>query len=147
MVRRLVGLDVDHHRQTARRWFEAAQVDAFACSHTCLPVFHSLPMARRRFTPIVLNNGAAGMPNVRGQASGLLTRVALCPFEGPERVLGLVREGVHMDAIEIRYDRQRWAEQFLRQWPEHSDAHDSYWERIAAGPSYDSTQALITSED
>lgn len=135
------------HRKTVRGWFEAAQVDAFACSHTCLPVFHSLPVPQRRFTPIVLNNGAAGMPNFRGRAAGLLTRVALRSFEGPERVLGLVREGVHMDAIEIRYDAQRFAEQFLQQWPEHSDAHASYWERIASGPDYDATQALITSED
>ncbi len=135
------------HRKTVRGWFDVAQVDAFACSHTCLPVFHSLPMPQRRFAPIVLNNGAAGMPNFRGHATGLLTRVALRPFEGPERVLGLVREGVHIDAIEIGYDVQRFAEQFLRQWPEHSDAHASYWERIAAGPDYDATQALITSED
>ncbi len=135
------------HRQTVRGWFDAAQVDAFACSHTCLPVFHSLPMAQRRFTPIVLNNGAAGMPNFRGRDTGLLTRVALRPFDGPERVLGLVREGVHLDAIEIRYDATRWAAQFLQQWPEHSDAHASYWDRIAAGPDYDLTHALISSED
>lgn len=135
------------HRSTVRDWFDAAQVDAFASSHTCLPVFHSLHMPKRRFTPIVLNNGAAGMPNFRGRAAGLLTRVALRPFEGPERLLGVEREGLHMDAIEIRYDTQRWAEQFLRQWPERSDAHASYWERIAAGPAYDTAQALITSED
>lgn len=135
------------HRLTVRRWFDMAQVDAFACSHTCLPVFDSLAMPNRRFTPIVLNNGAAGMPNFRGSAAGLLTRVALRPFEGPERVLGLVRGGVWVDAIEIRYDEPRWAEQFLAQWPEGSDAHASYWERIAGGPGYDITQALITSED
>jgi hypothetical protein len=135
------------HRKAVRHWFDVAQVDAFACSHTCLPVFHSLPMPGRRFTPVVLNNGAAGMPNFRDRTAGLLTRVALRPFEGPERVLGLVRHGVCMDAIEIRYDERRWAEQFLRQWPERSDAHTSYWRRIAAGPVYDTTQVLITSED
>ena len=31
------------HRAEVRRWFEQAQVDAFACTHTCLPVFRSLP--------------------------------------------------------------------------------------------------------
>lgn len=104
-------------------------------------------MPARRFAPIMLNNGSAGMPNFRGRAAGLLTRVALRPFEGPERVHGLVREAVHLDAIEVRYDAPRWAAHFLRQWPEHSDAHDSYWERIVDGPAYETRQALITSED
>ena len=87
------------------------------------------------------------MPNFRGRAAGLLTRVALRPFDGAERVLGLARDGVGMDAIELCYDEQRRAERFRRQWPEGSDAHTSYSERIAAGPAYDTTQALITSED
>ena len=135
------------HRHTARRWFEAAQVDVFASSHTCLPVFHTLPIATRRVAPVVLNNGAAGMPNFRGDAAGLLTRIALHPFDGPERRFGLRRNGLHLDAIAIEPDQAMWRAQFLQQWPEGSDAHTSYWDRIVDGPAYEPAQALITSED
>ena len=135
------------HRQRARGWFDAAQVDAFACSHTCLPVFHGLPMAGRERMPLVLNNGAAGMPNFRGDGAGLLTRIALRPFEGQQRRFGLVQQGVHIDAIAVEFDSGRWARQFLAQWPEGSDAHASYWQRITQGPAYAPAEALITSED
>ncbi len=135
------------HRHTARRWFEAAQVDVFASSHTCLPVFHTLPLPTRRFAPVVLNNGAAGMPNFRNDAAGLLTRIALRPFEGPERRFGLQRNGLHLDAIAIEPDPAMWRAQFLHQWPEGSDAHASYWSRIAHGPAFEPVDALITSED
>ncbi|GAB4563263.1 MAG: hypothetical protein IV105_19000 [Rhizobacter sp.] len=135
------------HRHTARRWFEAGQVDVFASSHTCLPVFHTLPMPTRRVAPVVLNNGAAGMPNFRGDAAGLLTRIALRPFDGPERRFGLQRNGLHLDAIAIEPDPATWRAQFLQQWPEGSDAHASYWGRIANGPAFEPADALITSED
>ena len=135
------------HRDTARRWFEAAQVDVFASSHTCLPVFHTLPVPTRRFAPVVLNNGAAGMPNFRGDAAGLLTRIALRSFDGSERHFGLQRNGIHMDAIAIEPQPETWRAQFLHQWPEGSDAHLSYWERITHGPAFEPANALITSED
>ncbi len=134
-------------RQRVRAWFEASQVDAFASSHTCLPVFHTLPMAGRALPPIVLNNGAAGMPNFRGDRCGLLTRISVRPFAGRERRFGVQRGGVHLDAISIAIDAQRWTPQFLRQWPEGSDAHLSYWQRIMHGPAYTPAEALVTSKD
>ncbi len=135
------------HQHQLRAWFEAAQVDAFACSHTCLPVFHSVPMPSRGFAPIVLNNGAAGMPNFRGDNAGLLTRIAVRAFTGPQRHFGLVREGVHIDAIAVRFESQRWAQQFLQQWPDGSDAHASYWQRIAHGPAYEPADAFQPPKD
>jgi hypothetical protein len=135
------------HQPQLRAWFEAAQVDAFACSHTCLPVFHTVPMPGRAFAPIVLNNGAAGMPNFRGDGAGLLTRVAVRAFNGPQRRFGLVREGIHMDAIAVPLDSRLWAQQFLQQWPEGSDAHASYWQRITHGPAYELADAFTTSKD
>lgn len=135
------------HQQQLRAWFEAANVDAFACSHTCLPVFHTVAMHGRAFAPIVLNNGAAGMPNFRGDGAGLLTRIAVRAFDGPGRRFGLVRERIHLDAIAVPFDRRRWAQQFLQQWPEGSDAHASYWQRIAQGPAYEPADAFTTSKD
>jgi hypothetical protein len=137
------------HRATVRRWFAQAQVDAFACSHTCLPVFHRLPMAGRAVDPMVLNNGATGMPNFSGDRAGLFTRIALTPFEGPaaQRRHGLRVGAAHIDAIGVDSASAAWLQQFAAQWPPGSDAHVSYAERIHAGPAYTPAEALVVSRD
>jgi hypothetical protein len=129
------------HRAQVMRWFEAAQVDAFASTHTCLPVFQALGAhtARPRW---VLNNGAAGMPNFAGDAAGLITRVALKPFKGAQRRYGFERQGVHVDALAVDTDAAEVQRRFLELWPEGSDAHASYFERIVAGPSYSAAEAV-----
>jgi hypothetical protein len=126
------------HRHTVRGWFDAAQVDAFACSHTCLPVFDTLGGD----TQWVLNNGAAGMPNFAGDSAGLLTRIATRPCRGGQRVYGLRCGELHVDALRIEHDSAQWQQQFLAQWPAGSDAHLSYWERIQRGPNYERAAAL-----
>ena len=123
-------------RERARGWFAAAQVDVFACSHTCLPVFQTLPARGAAFAPIVLNNGAAGMPNLAGAREGLLTRIATTPFDGPEHRFGVARGGLFMDGIAVAYDAPQWHAQFLAQWPVGSAAHTSYWPRIGAGVAH-----------
>ena len=59
---------------------------------------------------LVLNNGATGMPNFRGDRAGLLTRVALAAFDGGERRFGLLVAGgrVHVDAIGVDFDADAW---------------------------------------
>ncbi len=125
------------HRAEAGRWMERAGVDAFACSHTCLPVFQAL---RQRW---VLNNGAAGMPNFHGDASGLLTRLATAPFRGAQRRFGTtLAAGVHAEAIAIDFDAAEWQRRFEARWPAGSDAHVSYYQRILRGPDYPASAAL-----
>jgi hypothetical protein len=134
------------HRHRVRRWFDEAGVDAFACTHTCLPVFAKFRDSARAFAPVVMNNGAAGMPNFAGDAAGLLTRIALQPFEGPQRRFGLRQGGVFMDAIAIEHDTARWQATFRRQWPQGSDAFESYWTRLSAGPRYAAGDAVLIAE-
>lgn len=122
--------------ERARGWFAAAEVDVFACTHTCLPVFQTLPARGAAFAPIVLNNGAAGMPNLAGPREGLLTRIATRPFTGSERRFGVERGGLFMDGIAVAYDEPQWHAQFLAQWPSGSAAHASYWPRISEGVAY-----------
>lgn len=129
------------HRKLVRAWFDAAQVDAFACSHTCLPLFAELPARGRVRAPLVLNNGAAGMPNFRADGAGLLTRIALRPFDGPQRRFGLVRGGVFVDALAIEWAPAAWQAHFDTMWPPGSDARLSYGARIAEGPDYRLDQA------
>lgn len=139
------------HRGTAHGWFECADVDAFACTHTCLPVFQGLRAGRRGERRWVLNNGAAGMPNFAGDCAGLLTRLALRPFRRPARRWGVslgatTSARAHAEAIAIDFDRTAWQHEFLRQWPAGSDAHTSYFDRITCGPAYQPTDAIRVEE-
>jgi hypothetical protein len=131
------------HRAEVGRWLDRADVRAFACTHTCLPVFQGLradPAQRHRW---ILNNGAAGMPNFRGEAAGLLTRIAVRPFTGPERRFGVeLGDGVRADAIAIDIDAAAWRERFVGWWPVGSDAHVSYLERMEQGPAYEPGDAV-----
>ena len=133
------------HRDTVGGWFDAAGVDAFACSHTCLPVFAALARAGREQPALVLNNGAAGMPNFRGDGAGLLTRIALRPFAGApaSRRHGLRWGEVHVDALAVDAATAAWRAHFDALWPAGSDARDSYGERIASGPDYGPEEALL----
>jgi hypothetical protein len=129
------------HRDRVGGWFDRAGVDAFACTHTCLPVFMSLPDGTGRVRH-VLNNGAAGMPNFSDERSGLFTRIALSPYEGPQRRFGLRAGQVWIDAVAIDYDADAWMAQFVAQWPPGSDAHLSYAARLQSGPDYRLAQAV-----
>ncbi len=133
------------HRDTVRGWFDQARVDAFACSHTCLPVFQALQ--RGAAAPAwVLNNGATGMPNFAGDRAGLLTRIGVRPVDGGLRRFGVqavgARGAVHVDAVAVELDGAEQQRRFLALWPAGSDAHQSYFARIAAGPDYTPQQAV-----
>ena len=124
------------HLSMVRRWFEQAQVDVFASTHTCLPVFQQFSVPGRDRSAWVLNNGAAGMPNFQGDAAGLLTRIARTPWVGAQRRCAVQAHGLHLEAIAIEIPAAPAQARFLQQWPEGSDAHASYFSRIAAGPAY-----------
>jgi predicted phosphodiesterase len=123
--------------EQARAAFDAAGVDIFACSHTCLPVLQRFGGER-----FVVNNGAAGMPNFRANRYGLATRIALAPAH--ESVYGMRRGALHIEAVPLRYDHAAWERRFLEQWPPGSDAHASYCQRIVAGPNYEFGDAART---
>ncbi|MES2889296.1 MAG: hypothetical protein V4739_14980 [Pseudomonadota bacterium] len=134
------------HRAEVSQWCRRAQVDAFACTHTCLPVFQRLPaVGGSGAAPWIFNNGATGMPNFSGDGAGLLTRIALTPFTGPERRFGIqagVDAWLHVDAVAVEIDPATWQTQFLSQWPEGSDAHAAYFGRITRGPTYRLDEAV-----
>ena len=127
-------LDDARHRRWIENAFRDARVDAFACSHTCLPALRAFEVDGK--TRAVANNGAAGMPNFAGTRFGLLTRISTRPFEGAERAYGLTLGEVAIDAIRIEYDHERWMKRFLASWPEGSSAHASYHRRIVEGARF-----------
>ena len=119
----------------AERAFNEANVHVFASSHSCLPVLQRFAGGR-----IIANNGAAGMPNFRGETFGLATRISVEPHR---EALYAVRSGhTVIEAVPLRYDARAWQQRFIAQWPAGSSAHRSYWDRIVDGPSYHPHQAL-----
>jgi hypothetical protein len=114
----------------AERQFARAGVRVFASSHTCLPVLQRFPGDR-----VLANNGAAGMPNFRGERCGLATRISVRPHGGA--LYGTRCEGLYVDAMALRYDTRAWEKRFLELWPEGSAANLSYCERIVSGPAFE----------
>jgi hypothetical protein len=120
-------------------WFEQALADVFACSHTCLPVGADLALPPPRRRGVVINNGAAGMPNFRGTRYGVITRISRSASR--EALYGFELDGVRIEALAVRYDHGRWLADFDRLWPAGSPAAASYRGRIVSGPGYELHQA------
>ena len=129
---------------SARPWlqsaFERADVDLFANTHTCLPALRRFALAAGR-EGCVVNNGAAGMPNFKGDLAGLCPRISTVP--SPHPVLHETRvAGAYVALVPVRFDTARWRAEFLAQWPAGSAAWLSYFRRIIAGPAVAPAQVL-----
>ena len=115
-------------------------VDVFACTHTCLPVMQEFDAPRGK--ALIVNNGAAGMPNFRDTHFGLATRIASTP--SAQALYGARLGAAVVEAVPVRYDHEAWMAEFDRAWPAGSPAALSYRKRIASGPDYEVEQALRT---
>ena len=110
-----------------------ADIDVFACTHTCAAALREIETPAASL--IVVNNGAAGMPNFHRTRFGIVTRIATTP--SPHPVLhGTARNGLHVGAIAVHYDHDAFLDRFLHVWPNGSPAHASYVRRITSGPDY-----------
>lgn len=119
--------------------FHQARADVFASSHTCQPALRQLTQHSQ--TPVVINNGAAGMPNLRDRRAGLITRIGV--QASPHTPLyGTRTAGVHIDALAVDYDHALFERAFLANWPSGSDAHTSYFKRIQGALHLEATQAF-----
>jgi hypothetical protein len=132
------------HEQENVAWLQQicreANLLGFASSHTCLPTFRRFRDGEKKH--IVINNGAAGMPNFSHTQYGLITRLSIHPAVDGLAQYGDVIEGVHIDAIPVHYDAARFERDFLANWPAGSPAHASYFKRISEGPAYAAPHAL-----
>jgi hypothetical protein len=132
------ALDDDASARWRAQMRAAANIDVFACTHTCLAALRDFRLPSGRMT--VANNGSAGMPNFADTRFGVITRIATTP--SPHKPLyGLAREGVHIDALAVHYDHDAFLRRFLARWPEGSPAHASYFVRIMRGPDFTIAQA------
>jgi hypothetical protein len=121
--------------ELVRKMFDAAQVRVFASSHTCAAV------AQVFDTPsgpsVLLNNGAAGMPNFAGSTFGVITRISTrAAPPGIRTLYGTEVSGLAVDAIALEYDHRGWVSMFDHLWPTGTPASLSYRARIVDGPAY-----------
>lgn len=119
-------------------WFRRSEVDVIACAHTCLPHAHRLVVDGR--ARVVINNGAAGVGNFRGDPRGLVTRIA--PEASAAALHGTELDGVVVEAVPLAFDVAAWRERFERLWPAGSAAALNYADRIVAGPHFARERAL-----
>ncbi len=134
-------LEKSHHQQVLQ-WFEAAQVDAFVSTHTCLPVFQAFANPSGPNSRWVLNNGAAGMPNFKGNPAGHYTCISHRAMNGGASNLGIHTGSVFVDLVAIETDPMAMQAQFLRHWPEGSNAYRSYYGRLCDGPAHAEHQVI-----
>jgi hypothetical protein len=127
-------LDDPRHARWIASMFEASGMDVFASTHTCLPALRTYEVGGARRG--IANNGAAGMPNFEATRFGLVTRIGREPFAGAEKLHAMRVRGVHVEALRVDYDHERWVARFLASWPEGSPAHQSYFGRITRGPRF-----------
>lgn len=139
------ALAAPRHRAWIERTLCEAEVDGFASSHTCAPALRSFTAGGRE--RLIVNNGAAGMPNFRGTLAGVITRIATTPPSADIPMMyGRMLRGVHVHALALHYDHPAFLHRFLALWPEGSDAHASYFARIVGGPKWRIAQALGTTQ-
>lgn len=135
-LRRMFGLEA--RQSTDGAWlsaeFERVRARIIACSHTCLPLVRPVPTSNG--DALLINNGAAGMPNFRGRIAGLVTRIAAERRVPPGSLYGVQLGPVRCDAVELPYEPTAWWQRFAQQWPQDSPAYLSYARRLREGPDY-----------
>lgn len=125
----------------AEAWLGVTDADVIACTHTCLPVLWSGVVKGRSRT--VVNNGSAGMGNLRSDPRGLITRIGLSR-PATEPVAGNTATGVDVSLLPVAFDTTAWLGQFDALWPAGSDAAASYRQRLLNGTSLTPEQIVFT---
>lgn len=126
--------------ETIERYFLESGVHAFASTHTCLPYARDYRVGDR--DRLIINNGAAGLPNFAHSSFGLITRISVVPAVPADSLYGIKIDGVRFDALPVRYDQSAWIGRFLGNWAPGSPAYEAYFHRIVAGPNFDLRDAI-----
>jgi hypothetical protein len=113
-------------------WCARAGVDILCCTHTGLPYAQDIDRNSERGPDryLVANNGSAGLPNLGGRRHGVITRLSLDPSVPADSLYGIQLAGARFDALPVRYDTQRWEQEFLDTWPPGTPGHRGYHARI-----------------
>ena len=120
-------------------WFEKNSVDVLATTHTCEAVLLSLKNG------VLINNGAAGLPNFQSPNSGMVTRISTT--KAPKKRYGVRHKNLYIDAIDLAYDAQAFMRDFQRVWVKDSAAFLSYWKRVSQGVKRPISDVFLVAHD
>lgn len=112
-------------REELGAWLRANDVDILATTHTCLPAITTIG------TSVVVNNGSAGMANVRGETFGLISRMGRMPHK--DAVVSRKVKDLYVELVKVDFDGDAFLRHFDARWPKASPAHISYRDRIVGG--------------
>lgn len=109
-------------QQALDQWLRSNACDVLATSHSCAAVALGLSHG------VLINNGAAGMPNFNNGCYGVITRIATTPH--PAALYRCEHKGLFIEALALNYQHESFLHEFDRQWPAGSPAAQSYRSRI-----------------
>jgi hypothetical protein len=118
-----------------RQWMRERDLSALATSHSCAPAMLAWNDA------VVINNGAAGMPNFSRSGEGICTRIARCRH--PQALYRACIGELFIEAMPIPYDQKAFLGWFDSLWPAGSPAAQSYRMRIVHGTGENPADALV----
>lgn len=129
------NLESPQRKEALNHWFKAHDVRVLASSHTCEAALLALQEG------VVINNGAAGLPNFQALGSGLITRIGTTPTE--KALYGTRYDGLYIDAIDVAYDAHAFEQTFRSLWDATSPAFRSYIKRITQGVKREPYEAIV----
>lgn len=106
-------------------WLAESGLSVLATSHTCSAAALQLEHG------VVINNGAAGLPNFNNGRYGLVTRISSRAHASA--LYRTVFNGLAVEALPLNYDHPAFMLDFDSQWPAGSPAQLSYRQRILRG--------------
>lgn len=129
------SLEREERQAELEKWLKDNNINILASTHTCFPA------ALKLENGIVINNGAAGMPNFNGKIYGLITRIS--SYMNENAVYRDKIDNLYAEAVPVIYDNDKFLRWFDCVWDFGSEASLSYRDRIINGTEYGIEKALI----
>ena len=124
-------------------FFDRVNADVIISSHTCLPVFCSATHKNGE-EKLLLNNGAAGMPNFKNKNFGIVIRISSGKSPDNKVIYRKKVKNYFFEAIKLEYHNKNFINEFLSNWPSKSAGYKAYFDRIINGPIYDLADSIIS---
>lgn len=118
----IISLKEKNRQEEIYGWMNRNDIDIMAVTHTCDPVLLN------NNGRVVANNGAAGMPNIRRESYGLITRISKSPSD--DAIYSTKCGDLYVEGFPLMYNSCAFIERFVKTWPIGSDASKSYLDRI-----------------
>lgn len=122
-------------QEELKTWLGKNGIGVLATTHTCAPAAISIE------NHVVINNGAAGMPNFKNTKYGVITRISR--YANEKAIYRAIKNNLFVEAIPVNYDFKKFITWFDSSWSLNSPASISYRDRIVHGTNDKIEDAII----